>query len=37
MSVMNVWMFDLPLINSLDPYNNNPENPISISLLVQKL
>ena len=26
-----------PLINSLDPYNNNPENPILISLLVQKL
>ena len=34
---MDVWMFDLPLINSLGPYNNNPENPISISLLVQKL
>ena len=26
-----------PLINSLGPYNNNPENPISISLLGQKL
>ena len=33
---MDVWMFDF-LINSMDPYNNNPENPISISLLVQKL
>ena len=27
----------LSLINSVDPYNNNPENPILISLLVQKL
>ena len=27
----------LPLINTMDPYNNNPENPILISLLVQKL
>ena len=34
---MDVWMFDLPLINRLDPYNYNPENPILISLLVQKL
>ena len=34
---MDVWMFDFTLINSMDPYNNNPENPISISLLVQKL
>ena len=27
----------LSLINSKDPYNNNPENPILISVLVQKL